>query len=221
MPEKSRVCFKENIMSTTRMTQLSCEEFVEILAGKDPVPGGGGASALAGAIGTALGSMVGSLTLGKKKYADVESDIQALNAGAKAIEAHLLDLVEADAEVFAPLAAAYRNPDEKEAMEKCLLDATMVPLEIMNQSCRAIELLQAYSQKGSKMAISDAGAGAAILGGALKAASLNVFINTAAMTDKAKAKELNLEAEAMLKEYSALAEEIFLSVKNTLSGASK
>jgi methenyltetrahydrofolate cyclohydrolase len=59
------------------------------------------------------------------------------------------------------------------------------------------------------------------LGGALKAASLNVFINTAAMTDKAKAKQLNLEAEAMLKEYSALAEEIFLSVKNTLSGASK
>lgn len=208
-------------MNTTRMTTLPCEEFVDILAGKDPVPGGGGASALAGAIGTALGNMVGSLTLGKKKYADVESDIQALNSGAKAIEAHLLDLVERDAEVFAPLAAAYGHPDDKETMEKCLLDATMVPMEIMNQCCRAIELLQAYSQKGTRMAISDAGAGAAILSGALKAASLNVFINTSSMMDKAKAAALNAETEAMLKEYTALADEIFLDVKTTLGGAAK
>jgi len=203
-------------MSTTRMTKLPCEEFVRILAEKEPVPGGGGASALTGAIGTALGNMVGSLTLGKKKYADVESDIQALNDGAKAIEAHMLDLVERDAEVFAPLAAAYRNPEDKETMEACLLEATLVPLDIMNQCCRAIELLQAYSQKGNRMALSDAGAGAAILGGALKAASLNVFINTASMTDTQKAVELNAEAEAMLKEYCALAEEIFTAVKTSL-----
>jgi len=208
-------------MSTTRMTQLPCEEFIQILAGKDPVPGGGGASALAGAIGTALGNMVGSLTLGKKKYADVEADILALNDGAKAIEAHLLDLVERDAEVFAPLAAAYAHPEDKETMEKCLLDATMVPMEIMNQCCRAIELLSAYSQKGSRMAISDAGAGAAILSGALKAASLNVFINTASMTNKSKAEELNAETEAMLKEYCVLADEIFQNVKSTLGGSSK
>ncbi len=208
-------------MSTTRMTQLPCEEFVEILAGKNPVPGGGGASALAGAIGTALGHMVGSLTLGKKKYADVESDIQALNDGAKAIEALLLDLVERDAEAFAPLAEAYQHPDDIETMEKCLLDATMVPMEIMNQCCRAIELLQAYSRKGSRMAISDAGAGAAILSGAVKAASLNVFINTSSMRDKTKAAVLNAESEAMLKEYSALADEIFLTVKTTLGGLSK
>lgn len=208
-------------MSTTRMTDLPCEEFVEILAGKNPVPGGGGASALAGAIGTALGNMVGSLTLGKKKYADVESDIKALNDGAKAIEAHLLDLVERDAEVFAPLAAAYSHPEDQETMERCLLDATMVPIEIMKQCCRAIELLQAYSQKGSRMAISDAGAGAAILSGALNAASLNVFINTASMEDKAKAQALNTEAESMLKEYCALADEIFLTVKTALGGAAK
>ena len=71
-------------MTTKRITTLSCEDFVEILAGNNPVPGGGGASALAGAIGTALGNMVGSLTVGKKKYADVEDDIFALNEGAKA-----------------------------------------------------------------------------------------------------------------------------------------
>ncbi len=208
-------------MSTTRMTQLPCDDFVQILAGKDPVPGGGGASALTGAIGTALGNMVGSLTLGKKKYADVESDILALNNGAKAIEAHLLELVETDGEVFALLAASYRKPEDKENMEKCLLEATLVPMEIMNQCCKAIELLQAYSQKGSKMAISDAGAGATILGGALKAASLNVFINTASMMDQTKATELNTQTEAMLKEYGTLADEIFLKVKNALGSSSK
>lgn len=208
-------------MNTKRMTDLPCDEFVEILAGKDPVPGGGGASALTGAIGTALGNMVGSLTLGKKKYADIEDDIIALNEGAKAIEAHLLTLVERDAEVFVPLAVAYKNPDDQEAMEACLLDATMVPMEIMQECCKAIELLQAYSQKGSKMAISDAGAGAAILSGALKAASLNVFINTASMTDQAKAAALKAETEAMLNEYCALAEEIFLTVKKSLGGETK
>jgi methenyltetrahydrofolate cyclohydrolase len=202
-------------MTTKRMTQLPCEDFIEILAGKDPVPGGGGASALTGAIGAALGNMVGSLTIGKKKYADVEEDIIALNEGAKAIEAKLLDLVERDGEVFAPLAAAYKNPDDKEAMARCLLEATHVPMEIMRQCCKAIELLQAYSQKGSKMALSDAGAGAAILSGALRAASLNVFINTASMADKEQAAAFNQEANAMLNEYCALADEIFASVKGT------
>ena len=74
-------------------TKGTCEEFVEVLASKAPVPGGGGASALVGAIGTALGNMVGSLTLGKKKYADVQDDIIALKAKADALQAELLGLV--------------------------------------------------------------------------------------------------------------------------------
>lgn len=202
-------------------TKLPSAEFVRILAGKDPVPGGGGASALVGAIGAALGNMVGSLTVGKKKYQDVEQDIIALNEGAKAIEAALLDLVAKDAEVFAPLAAAYSNPEDKETMEACLLQATLVPMDIMRQCCKAIELILAYSQKGSRLAISDAGAGAAICCGALKAASLNVFINTKAMADKEKAAALNRETESMLGEYTALADDVFQNVKKGLSTSLK
>ncbi len=205
-------------MNPTNYIQLPSTEFVRILAGNDPVPGGGGASALVGAIGTALGNMVGSLTVGKKKYQNVESEIMALNEGAKAIEAALLELVARDAEVFAPLAAAYGKPEDKENMETCLVDATLVPLEIMKQCCKAIELVQAYSHKGSRLAISDAGAGAALLCGALKAASLNVFINTKAMENNVQAQAFNQEANAMLKEYCGLADEIFLSVKADLSG---
>ena len=94
------------------LTKSSCEGFLESLASKAPVPGGGGAAALVGAAGVALGNMVGSLTVGKKKYAAVEADILALNARAKVLRRRLEALVQADAEAFAPLAAAYGLPKE-------------------------------------------------------------------------------------------------------------
>ena len=86
-------------------TDYSCKDFITVLSGKSPVPGGGGAAALAGAIGIALGNMVGSLTVGKKTYAAVEEDIIQCKKKADDITARLLDLVEKDAEAFEPLSA--------------------------------------------------------------------------------------------------------------------
>ena len=80
----------------------TCTEFVEVLASKAPVPGGGGASALVGAVGTALGNMVGSLTVGKKKYADVEDEMWELKAKCDQLQKDFLSLIERDAEVFEP-----------------------------------------------------------------------------------------------------------------------
>ena len=97
---------------TNKMTDKSCEDFVFALASNAPVPGGGGASALVGAVGIALGDMVGSLTLGKKKYADVQADIERLKERAGEIERELLNLIERDAEVFEPLSRAYGLPKE-------------------------------------------------------------------------------------------------------------
>ena len=91
------------------MTKLSCEKFLAELASKAPTPGGGGTAALVGAAGVALGNMVGNLTTGKKKYAAVEADIQSLNAQAEVLRKELEALVQADAEAFAPLAAAARR----------------------------------------------------------------------------------------------------------------
>ena len=141
----------------------SCREFTEVLSGSDPVPGGGGASALAGAVGTALSRMVGSLTLGKKKYKDVEPEIRKAMDEAESLQNELLELIEQDAEVFSPLAAAYKLPKEteeeiahkNEVMEKCLLDACMVPLDIMSCCCQAIELAQFFAENGSRMAVSE------------------------------------------------------------------
>ena len=94
------------------MTTKSCREFVTVLASNEPAPGGGGASALVAALGTALGNMVGSLTVGKKKYADVEEEIKALMKECDDLQTQLLDQVPADAEGFVPLAKAYGIPKD-------------------------------------------------------------------------------------------------------------
>ena len=156
-----------------KITDNSCAEFVRVLATKAPVPGGGGASALCGAIGTALGNMVGSLTVGKKRYAAVEPEIKAMQAKCDALQAELLALVEKDAEAFAPLAAAYGLPrdtpeqaaEKDRVMEAALKSACKVPLAIMQRCCEAVELMEGFAAKGSKIAVSDAGVGAALCRG--------------------------------------------------------
>lgn len=207
-------------------TQNTCEEFVEVLASKAPVPGGGGASALVGAIGMALGNMVGSLTVGKKKYADVEADIIALKERATALQADFLKLVDRDAEVFEPLSKAYGMPKETEeekaekarVMAIVLKDACSVPMEIMEKCCEAIDVIEEFAAKGSALAISDAGVGVAFCKSALLGASLNVFINTKSMADKEYAAMLNEKADKMIEEYGKKADEIFEKVNARLRG---
>lgn len=194
----------------------TCAEFVDILASKSPVPGGGGASALVGAVGMALGAMVGSLTVGKKKYAGVEADIIALMEKASALQTELLRLVDEDAAVFGPLSEAYGIPRDAphraQVMEDALKLACTVPIGIMRACATAIELMGVFAEKGSVLAISDAGAGAAFCKAALMGASLNVFINTRSMADKSSAAEFESEADALLLKYCAMADEVYGSV---------
>lgn len=195
----------------------TCNEYIQELSTKAPVPGGGGTSALVGAIGMALGSMVGSLTTGKKKYADVEEDIQKLMARAEEVTAELKRLTDEDAVVFAPLAKAYGMPKDTEeekaekdrVMESCLRDACSVPYGIMEQCCKAIDILEEFAHKGSRLAVSDAGVGAVMCKAALQGASLNVYINTKAMKDTDYASDVNVRADAMLYDYMIKADEIF------------
>lgn len=206
------------------MMEQSCTQFLAELAGKAPVPGGGGAAALVGAAGVALGNMVGCLTTGKKKYAAVEADIQALNARAEALRRELEALVQADAEAFAPLAAAYGLPKDTPAQaahKAAVLDAALntacaVPLEIMQKCAEGIVLVEEYAAKGSVLAVSDAGCAAALCKAALQSASLNVFINTKLMTDRPRADALDAQADALLNEYVPRANAVFASVTNKL-----
>ena len=201
-----------------------CDEFVEVLSSKAPVPGGGGASALVGAVGAALCNMGGNLTVGKKKYADVEEELRGLMEQVTEIQNRFLQLIDEDAEGFAPLAKAYGLPsgteEEKakkaEIMEKCLNDACGVPMEIMENCCRAIDLIEIFAAKGSVLAVSDAGVAAACCRAALKGASLNIYINTKSMKDRKRGDELNQKCDEMIAVYGAKAEKLFESVLQKL-----
>jgi len=205
-------------------SELSCKEFVKILSTKEPVPGGGGASALVGAIGVALGNMVGSLTVGKKKYQDVEADIIALKEKADKLQEELLVLIEKDAEAFEPLSKAYGLPKETEeekeykakVMEEALVTASLVPIEIMEKCCEALDVIEEFAAKGSVIAISDAGVAASCCKAALIGVSFNVYINTKCMQDEEYAAKLNKKSDEMIEKYGKLADDIIESVMNRI-----
>lgn len=199
------------------MTMESCRKFVEVLASNAPAPGGGGAAALVGALGTALGNMVGSLTVGKKKYAEVEEEIIALKEKCDKLQAELLDQVEADDKGFVPLAKAYGipkdDPNRDQILEDATLTACVVPMHIMELCCASLEAIAQFAAKGSRLAVSDAGCGAVCVKAALQAASLNVFINTKSLKNREAAEEMNRKCLNMLDKYGHMADEIFDTVK--------
>ena len=193
-------------------SEKTLQVFTDELASKAPVPGGGGAAALVAAVGASLASMVGNLTVGKKKYADVEEDIRVILEKAETLRGELLRLMDADAEAFAPLAQAYAipkdDPKREETMQSALEKAAEAPLELMRTICRVIDLHKELLRKGSRLAVSDVGVGAACCESALMSASLNVFINTKSMTDRGYAEALNMQADTMLQLYCGMAENI-------------
>ena len=137
------------------MTMETCRKFVEVLASDAPAPGGGGAAALVGSIGTALGNMVGSLTVGKKKYAEVEAEIIELKAKCDCLQKELLDQVEADEVNFLPLAKAYGIPKDDPNRDKIMEEATIIacstPMKIMELCCEAIDAIAVFAAKGSRL----------------------------------------------------------------------
>jgi len=206
------------------ITDDRCTDFLTVLASAAPVPGGGGASAFVGAMGTALGCMVANLTLGKKKYQDVQEDIQRIIKDAEALRAELTALVEKDAEVFEPLSKAYGLPKDTEeeqrhkaeVLERALKAASQVPYEIMERSMQAMELHAELAKKGTRIAVSDVGVGVQFCKAALMGASLNVYINTKLMKDRAYAEDLNRKVDAMLRQGMDTADRIYAEVEGSL-----
>lgn len=192
-------------------------QWVDALASKAPVPGGGGASALGGALGAALGQMVANLTVGKKRYEDVEEEMQQSLFALNILQLELMALADKDAEVFAPLAAAYGLPKETEEqraekeriMEENLLAASLVPIQMMEKTSAVLDVLELLEEKGSRMAVSDVGVAVQFARAALNGAVMNVYINTKSMKNREKAEELNEKARKMIEKGTKQADQIY------------
>ena len=181
-------------------------DFLEQLSSSAPIPGGGGASAAVGAFASALGLMVTNLTVGKKKYADVEEEILEIREKLEQKKQDLVRMVDEDAEAFEPLAKAYRMPKETEeeqaekekVMEAALKNAAEAPLCIMKTIVDTMEMIRVLGEKGSRPAVSDAGVAILFAQAALEGASLNIFINTKMMKDQEEAERLNYRADQLI-----------------------
>jgi len=197
------------------MAEKSCSYFLEVLASKAPVPGGGGAAAMGGAIGMALSNMVGNLTVGKKKFADVEDEVKSLLDQGNQIIEDLKKLVDRDAEVFEPLSKAYGLPKEtpeeaahkEKVMEECSIEACSVPMEIMRKAYAGIKIHQRMGQIGTRLAISDVGCGVVFLKAALISGQLNVLINLGAIKDNSFVAETKKEMDHLLKDGIVIADD--------------
>jgi formiminotetrahydrofolate cyclodeaminase len=218
--------FKEGVVG---MLDLKAKDFIAALSSKEPVPGGGGASAYVGSLGMALGLMVGNLTVGKKKYQDVEADIVQIMKKGQLIIDRLNELVQEDAEAFYPLSQAYglpKNTEEEarikeETLQKALVKASLVPLEIARYCAQAIELHEELAVKGSRIAISDVGVGVALAKAALISAKLNVLINTQIMKDLELKQKIEAELYELERVFTAKADQVFAKVEEAITGGKK
>jgi glutamate formiminotransferase/formiminotetrahydrofolate cyclodeaminase len=202
----------------------SLSGFIASVASSAPVPGGGSVAAHAGSLGAALAQMVAGLTIGKKKYAAVESEMKDIAPRAAALSAQLSALVAADAEAYAVVSAAYKlakgTPDEialrDRAIQAALMKAAEVPLETA-RACAAVASLAALcSEKGNTNAASDAGVAALLAEAACRGAAYNVRINVASMADKAAGAPLASEAVKLVAAASADAARATAAVEKQL-----
>lgn len=199
--------------------------FIDELASKAPTPGGGGACAYCGALAAALSSMVCNLTLGKQAYAAVEDEVRAACDQLSGLQDRLLVLTEEDARAFAPLAAAYAMPKataeeqaaKERALQQALIGACEVPLDIMRTCARVVDLAEMLAEKGSRLAVSDAGVSVLFAKAALQGASLNVLINCASMKDRARAEEYLEEVDRLLDTYTKRADRVYEMVVKELA----
>ena len=200
--------------------QGSCIDFVKVLASSEPVPGGGGASALVGAIGTALGNMVGSLTVGKKKYAEFEETAKAAQAKATDLKVRFVDVMDRDTEAFNVVSAAFGMPkatDEEKAarsaaIQEGLKGCTKTPFEMMELAVETLELTASILGKSNDSAASDLGVSALSLRAAIQGAWLNVLINIGSLKNKELAEDYRAKGEALLAKALPLADQIYDTV---------
>jgi formiminotetrahydrofolate cyclodeaminase len=202
---------------TERLTNKPVFQFLDELASSAPAPGGGSVAALGGALGAALVSMVCNLTVGKKKYVDVEKDIKDILEKSEGLRHRLVDLLQEDVEAYTAVSQAMKMPratdDEKsarrDAMQKALKRATEVPLQVAGACVEVIALCQPAAEKGNKNAVSDAGVAILMAEAGLRSAALNVLINLGWIDDQSFTAQKQRELDDLLAGKPALRDQVY------------
>lgn len=206
------------------LTSRTLMQFLDELASNSPAPGGGSVAALAGAIGSALTSMVCNLTIGKKKYADVQEEIQSVLGQSEKLRQELTELIDKDTEAFNSVMAAFAMPKNTEdeqrqrdsAIQEATKRATLVPLSVMGLCARALALTKIVAEKGNKKSASDAGVAALMLQSACGGAALNVRINLASLNDEPFVRQTTEETKGISRNVEQLAAEALLLVNKSI-----
>lgn len=207
-----------------KLIEMTLAGFVDTAASDAPAPGGGSVSALAGALGAALTSMVCALTLGKKKYADVQDLAASTEKQALALKDRYLDVIDRDTEAFNAVSAVFAMPKETDAdkaarraaMQAALKLCTATPVEMMELAVEVLRMIDTVSGKLNASAASDLGCAVLAMKSAIQGAWLNVLINVGGIDDAAFAKEAREKGERMLSEALPLADRLFGEIENSL-----
>ena len=207
-----------------QLAELTVRGFADLLGSDAPAPGGGSAAALAGALGAALTAMVGSLTVGRKKYAEFDGLARETLEKARDLEHRFLDVMERDTEAFNAVSAVFAMPkgtdQEKEAqaaaMQEALQGCTKTPFEMMELSLEALRLTDGLVDRSNASAASDLGCAALHLGSAVQGAWLNVLINIGSLKNKELAEDYRKKGVAMLEKALPLADKIYAAVVASL-----
>lgn len=194
-----------------KLIEQKVSEFVAATASKEPTPGGGAIAALTAATGAALAEMVANLTFGKKGYEEVQSEMEELQAKAEAIRNRMLELSQADADVFNIFMNALglpKNTDEEKATRSAAIqhaykDAAMVPFEIGELAYQIFDLADLASRKGNQNLITDGIIAAINARAAVKAAFLNVRINLSGIKDESFVTDIITKMNAIEKDLDA------------------
>jgi formiminotetrahydrofolate cyclodeaminase len=202
--------------------EQSVKSYLEQLSSNSPTPGGGNVSAFCGALAASLGIMVCELTIGKKKYADVEKNMIEYKEKLSVIKEKFLQLANKDNEAFDKVMEAFKMPKETEeqkakrnaAIQEATLVAAKVPLTVMKNAFELLDLLREVYEKGNKNSASDAGVAVLLANAACQGAYLNVLINAASLENKANSENLINESNNIARESSQKTSDIFEKTKN-------
>ncbi|MCX6134717.1 MAG: cyclodeaminase/cyclohydrolase family protein [Ignavibacteriales bacterium] len=208
------------------LTEKTVTQFLDELASNSPAPGGGSVAALAGAAGAALASMVCNLTIGKKKYADVQDEMAAVLQHTEAMRKELTILIDRDTEAFNAVMTAYGLPKVTEqeqavrtaAIQEATKSATLIPLQVMNVCEQVMGFVLTVAQNGNKNSASDAGVAALMLRAGCAGAALNVRINLGGLTDAGFVQQISEQYKGIMANVENGTRDVLSAVDQSIRG---